>query len=121
MPIEMRTDATTNLVEVNLSGKLHADDYKAFVPKIEAAIEEHGKLRMLVRMEKFSGWDAGALWQDIKFDVKHFADFEKIAIVGDSKWEEGIAKFCEPFTSASVEFFEEGTESAASQWLCKVA
>jgi len=30
-------------------------------------------------MTGFHGWDAGALWEDIKFDIKHFGDIERLA------------------------------------------
>jgi hypothetical protein len=29
-------------------------------------------------------------FEDIKFDLKHFADIERLALVGDRKWEAGI-------------------------------
>jgi len=35
-------------------------------------------------MEDFQGWDAGALLEDVKFDVKHFSDIEWLAFVGDN-------------------------------------
>ena len=37
-------------------------------------------------MTGLHGWDAGALWEDIKFDIKHFADIERLAMVGEKKW-----------------------------------
>ena len=37
---------------------------------------------MLFDMTDFHGWDAGAAWEDIKFDIKHFADIERLAMVG---------------------------------------
>ena len=56
---------------------------------------------MLVRLHDFHGWTAGALWEDIKFDLKHFAHIERLALVGDRKWEAGMAVFCKPFTTAT--------------------
>ena len=31
---------------------------------------------MLVEMHDFHGWTAGAIWEDIRFDAKHFTDIE---------------------------------------------
>lgn len=39
-------------------------------------------------------------------DVKHFNDIERLAIVGDSKGEKGMAIFCKPFTTATVRHFD---------------
>ena len=72
---------------------------------MEKAIQEHGKVRLLVEMRDFHGWGVGALWEDIKFDAKHFCDFERIAMVGDKQWEKGMAVFCKPFTTAKIRYF----------------
>jgi hypothetical protein len=57
------------------------------------------------------------LWEDIKFDAKHFRDFERIAIVGERKWEPGMALFCKPFTTASVRYYDESEIGEAREWL----
>lgn len=58
-------------------------------------------------MREFHGWSMGALWEDIKFDLHHFADIERLALIGDKKWEVGMAVFCKPFTTAKIRYFEE--------------
>lgn len=103
-------------LEVRLSGQLRKEDYELFVPEVEALIREHGKISLLVRLEDFDGWDAGALWEDLKFDVKHFRDIERLAIVGDEKWERGMAAFCKPFTTADVQFFPVEKIQQARDW-----
>ncbi len=42
------------------------------------------------------------MWEDIKFDMKHFADIERLAIVGESKWEKGMAVFRRPCSSVET-------------------
>jgi hypothetical protein len=105
------------VIEVEISGKLTKDAYQEFVPQTEAAIREHGKVRMLVIMHDFHGWTAGALWEDIKFDFKHFSHIEKLAIVGETKWEHGMAVFCKPFTTATVKYFDSAQLDAARDWI----
>ncbi|MEQ8763941.1 MAG: STAS/SEC14 domain-containing protein [Planctomycetota bacterium] len=107
----------TPIIEVNVSGKLEKADYEALIPVFEKEIEEHGKLRLLVLLDDFEGWSASALWEDIQFDVKHFRDFEKLAIVGDSKWHEGMSVFCRPFTTAEIRYFDIADAGAAHQWI----
>ena len=69
--IETLTAPRDNILGFRMSDKLHDDDYKTFVPAVEAAIEQHGKVRMLAQFHDFHGWDAHALWDDIKFATKH--------------------------------------------------
>ena len=100
-----------------LSGKLHDEDYKHFVPIVEAAVKVHGKVRMLAQFEDFHGWDLKALWDDIKFATEHCTKVERIAMVGEKKWEEWMAKVCKPFTMAHVKYFDHQEIDAAWKWL----
>jgi hypothetical protein len=105
------------VLEVAVSGKLTHADYDHFVPAFERLVKEHGKIRVLFRMTDFHGWEAAALWDDIKFDLKHFSDIERLAIVGDKRWEKGMATFCRPFTTAAIRYFDVADVGAARTWL----
>jgi len=102
---------------VRARGKLTKEDYAEFVPEVERLIKKHGKIRILLDMHKFEGWDAGALWQDVKFDVKHFNDIERLALIGEKRWQEGMSKFCKPFTTAIVRYFEHPQTEEAWDWI----
>lgn len=105
------------IMEVELGGKLTHEDYQLFIPECERMIQRHGKIRILVDMAGFHGWEGGALWDDIKFDVKHFSDIEKIAMVGDTAWEKGMSVFCKPFTTAKIRYFDRAKLPEAEAWL----
>jgi hypothetical protein len=117
MSVELREEAGGKCLLVQLSGKLAKEDYQQFVPEIEKLIQREGKLRMLVRMHNFHGWTMGALWEDIKFDLKHFGDIDRLALVGDRKWEAGMAAFCKPFTRATLRYFDEAQYDEAQTWI----
>jgi hypothetical protein len=105
------------VLEVQLTGKLGKEDYDAFVPAVEKLVKEHGLLRMLVEMHAFHGWSAGAMWADTKFAMHHFHDIERLAIVGETRWEQDMAVFCKPFTRAEVRYFDHTKASEARAWL----
>ena len=105
------------LLHVKVTGKLTKDSYEAFVPLVNEQIEEHGKVRILFEMHDFHGWTAGALWEDLKFDFKHWKDIERLAIVGESKWEAGMAVFCKPFTTAKIQYFDHSKLAEAKSWI----
>ena len=102
---------------IELSGKLHKYDYHHFVPVVEKAVKENGKVRMLVQMIDFHGWDFDGLWEDVKFDAGHYHDIERIAIVGDTDWEKWMALFCWPFTAATIRYFSEDRLAEAKTWI----
>ena len=117
MSVALMPTLEKKYVEVDLSGTLDRADYEKLVPQFEQWIREHGKVRLLVLMHDFHGWHAGALWEDIKFDVHHFSDFERIAFVGEKKWQEYMTAFCKPFTKAQVRYFESAEMEQAKVWL----
>jgi len=115
--IQVMTKQAGKIMEIQAHGKLTKEDYESFVPEIERLIQLHGKLRILFYMHEFEGWSMGALWEDIKFDVHHFADIERLALVGESKWQQGMAAFCKPFTAAKVRYFDRLQLAEARQWI----
>jgi hypothetical protein len=104
-------------LEVHVSGTLDKGDYEHFIPAVEKLIQQHGKIRLLVEMHGFHGWTAGALWQDIKFDARHYRDFERIAMVGETKWQHGMSVVCRPFTTANIRYFDHAALEEARTWL----
>jgi hypothetical protein len=117
MAVHITETNDSKILEVLVSGKLTADDYKQFIPEFERLIQQQGKISLLFEMRDFHGWEAGALWQDIKFDFKHFADIERLAMVGDKKWEKWMADFCRPFTTAKIRYFDLPESDAARRWV----
>lgn len=106
-----------DILAFRLSGKLHDEDYKTFVPRVDEAIKKDGKIRMLAEFHDFKGWDAHALWDDIKFATEHCTSMEKIALVGESAWEKGMAAVCKPFTMANIKYFDHSQMDQAWAWL----
>ncbi len=117
MTVELHETDEGEVLAIKAVGKLSKEDYEAFVPKVEQLIKRFGKIRILFEMKDFHGWDASALWQDIKFDIKHFKDIERLAMVGDSKWEKGMSIFCKPFTTAKVKYFDSKEIDKAQVWI----
>ena len=88
------------------------------VPTVETAVAEEGKVRLFVQFEDFHGWDLHGAWDDLKFGVKHYGDIDRIAIVGDQRWEKWMAQVCcKPFTKATVRYFDKSEVDNAWKWL----
>jgi hypothetical protein len=117
MPIQLNEENGGKFLAVHVTGALVKADYGPFVSGFERLLPLHGKLRVLFDMTGFHGWDAGAAWEDLKFDIKHFADIEWLAAVGDKKWQHGVAAFFKAFTKATMRYFDQADAAAARQWL----
>jgi hypothetical protein len=117
MTIEFHEELDGMLLVVKVSGKLSKADYERFVPETERLIKLFGKIRVVFEISDFHGWELGAVWEDIKFDFKHFTDIERLAIIGDRAWEHGMAVFCKPFTTAKIQYFDLNQSAAARKWI----
>lgn len=119
MTIELKEISGGETVEVRASGKLTAEDYAHFEPAVDAAIAKAGKVKFLFVMHDFHGWEAGAVWEDIKFATTHCTKISKIAMVGEKAWEKWMSVICKPFTMSSIRYFDAGEEEKARQWLAE--
>ena len=90
MPLHVSEEIRGNVLEVHVTGKL-GGGFRKICSRHRATIQQYGKIRVLMVMRDFHGWDAPALWEDIKWDAKHFNQVERVAMVGDKKWQEWMA------------------------------
>jgi len=117
MSIKLKEENGGKVLEAQISGKLIHGDYERLSPEFEKLVKQHGKISVLFEMVDFHGWEAAALWDDIKFDVKHFDHIERLAMVGDRKWEKGMSKFCGVFTTAKIHYFDRSEMNEARKWV----
>ncbi len=98
-------------------GKLTHEDYETIVPMLDSALQgiKDPRIKALIDGTELEGWELRAAWDDFKLGLKHGSQFEKIAIVGNKKWQEYSAKMGSWFISGEVKYFE--TESVALDWL----
>jgi len=116
MSIELREEKDGKLLVVCVTGKLVKEDYEQFVPEVNRLVQKHGKINILFEMRDFHGWTASAAWEDFKFGVHHFRDISRLALVGEKKWQKGMATFCRPFTTAKIRYFEHSHAAEARTW-----
>jgi hypothetical protein len=117
MPNQLKEENGGRTMVATVSGKLVKADYEHFVPEFERLAGLYGKLRILFDMTGFHGWTAGAIWEDTKFALHHFNNIDRLAFIGEEKWQEGMAIFCKPFTKAEVKYFSHDHAIEARMWL----
>jgi hypothetical protein len=102
------TKAQENLTEADIQ-KIH--------PLIHNIVNRGQKVRWCFEMEDFSGWEFNAFWKDLKMDMFHADDYEKIAMVGEKKWQDWITQFMKPFTNAEIKYFDLKEKEQAKEWI----
>lgn len=119
MSIHLKHTPDGQLLVIHLNGKLTREDYQRYLPEIDRLIKQQptDKLSMLVEMRDFHGWGAGAFWDDLRFALGHYRNFERLAMVGEKTWQKAMSRFCEPFTSATIRYFDHDDVRAARDWV----
>ena len=92
-------------------------DYNQLLQMLDEMVKQHRKIRWYFEMENFDGWEIKAFWEDVKFDAGHANDFEKVAMVGEKKWEKWMTDLMKPFTSADVKYFDISQKQGAMEWI----
>ncbi len=116
MSIHIQKHSDGRLIEVTIDGKLTETDYDQFIPLTEQLMQKFGKISMVIVLKEFEGWDISALWDDLKFDYKHFGDIQRVAVVGEGAWDRILSALSRPFTGGEVQFFDKNEIAAARQW-----
>ena len=104
-------------IEVTAYGKLRREDYEFFVPLMEKAIKsaKGREVDLLVDMRPFKGWKPKAAWDDLRFGLKYRNVFDKMAVIGDKKWEKIALKLFAPLMRGETKFFKSRDKALA--WL----
>ena len=85
---------------------------------LEALIAGHGSIRCLLEMTDFQGIELRALWDEIKFDVRHSRQVERSAVIGDRKWEAWMTRLSWPiFPKAELRYFDSAEREHAWDWI----
>jgi hypothetical protein len=86
--IEILKDFPDNVVAISCEGQVTKDDNDGiFVPAILKALKRHDKIRLLYEISShFTGYDPGAIWEDLKIGVEHPTRWERAAVVTDVDW-----------------------------------
>ena len=121
MPFAMEELDRGRVLRVAISGELSTEDYSPFVAEAEGLIGKWGRLRLLVELHEIEGFSLGAIGEDLKFDLKHFHDIERLAVVGEKHWHIWMTEICKPFVSGEARFFSRSHADEARAWLLETA
>lgn len=113
---ELFPETKEDFVAVRVTGRITAEDFESVALILEHAIARQGKIALFWEMRGFEGGTVGGLWADTKFDARHANNLTRIAMVGETKWQEWMTGLIKPFTSAAVRYFDEADRPAALEW-----
>jgi hypothetical protein len=85
--LEPLPDLPEGVIGFEAVGEVEKDDYtETLRPALDAAAEV-GEIRLVyVLGERFTGYSAGASWEDLSLATHHLSAYERTALVSDHEW-----------------------------------
>jgi hypothetical protein len=116
--IRLLGDMPVGVLGIEAIDDVEKEDYEnVLVPAVEAALAQHGKVRLVyVLGPEFDDYEGEAVWEDLKLGVRHPTSFERIAIVTDARWAGPAIKVFSVLMPGQARAFPLGQLEAAKSW-----
>lgn len=117
--LELLNDLPDRVVGVKAIGEVTAQDYQdTLVPAVEEKLARHRRVRLLyVLGEAFTGFTGAAAWEDAKIGMRHFASFERIAVISDAEWIQHMMKAFGFVIPGEVRVYPQSGFDEARSWI----
>ncbi len=121
--LERLKNLPAGVVGISAKGKVTKDDYTELVhPMLEEARREGKRLRVLYELgPDFTGFTAGAAWQDARLGLQYLRLFERCAVVTDAAWLRASVEVATPMMPCPVRVFASAERQVALAWLATPA
>jgi len=112
-------EESENLFVMQITGQLKKSELDAVQAAEAKKLDSNSRVKLLIIVEDFKGWEGGVNWGDMSFYAEHGDKIAKIAIVGDPKRESDWMMFMGAGIRPSpLKFFQPEQVEQARAWLC---
>jgi hypothetical protein len=106
------------LITVRISGLLKWAEFAQTEKAAIEAMRAGGKVRFLILTENFQGWDSKGDWGGLLMQTRYDDQIEKIAIVGEPRWQELVEVFTgKGLRSVEIRYFTPLQAALAKAWV----
>ncbi|GAB4303020.1 MAG: hypothetical protein Kow0058_17190 [Roseovarius sp.] len=111
-------DLGNGVLHVRLRGKLEHTAYVNDIEDINRFMAAHDKVRLLIDLREFEGWqDLGAMRDHFALVRGHAPRVERAAVVGDSAWQDVAVAIGKRVFGLDARHFRSEEFNAARAWL----
>lgn len=117
--IDMLPGFPSDVVAVSVTGEITEEDYRrVLVPAVDDKLKVHKTVRLFVHLgPQFTGFTAGAMWQDAKLGISRWSHWGRMAVVTDVAWVTQAARLFSLVLPHPVRVFPNSQYGAARDWL----
>ena len=117
MSVEI-ANVSDGLLTVKIAGHLKKSELVRAQASVAEMIRKYGKVQLLVFATDFLGWAREDDWSEMSSPASQDKHIEKIAIVGDKRWEDLALAFTgKGFRPVKIEYFVPADLAKARAWL----
>ena len=114
--LKVLPEAEDRIVGLKFVGRIDPADYQATMPALEKTIARAKPTGVLLDWKDLAGWAPAAESSEFWARIRHRESFERVAIVGASKWRNEAAEIGR-ILGCEVRFYELAEEYEAWDWL----
>lgn len=107
---------TAPVAEIRIVGQVTQNDMDNVLPKLEALIQKHGKIRIIEVIDRFDGFDPSTFFDGMKFDIQHLRDVSHAAVVSDIPWVGFLSRASGMVMPVTIRSFAMDELEAARAW-----
>jgi hypothetical protein len=117
--LKILTGLPDQVLAFSAVGKITADDYETLlIPMVEEKLAKYGKVRLLYHLgTEFNRFSLIALWDDAKFGLAHWNEWEQIAVVTDVGWLRGMIQVFMWLIPSRFKLFQNEELEQARHWI----
>lgn len=116
--IELSSENRGDVIRAQVVGEVAAADWDAAAPILDRAIQQHGRIKLLLDAREFDGWqNLAAAMGHIDFVKAHHQHVDRVAVITARQWQHWLVALAKHFVSAQLKAFEPQHIEAAQNWL----
>jgi len=117
--LQLLSGLPAHVAGVRATGSVDKAEYeRVLLPELERVSKEFGEINFIMVLETSVGNFAASTWlEDIKQTIKHFAKWNKVAIVTDEKAMEKITSFASPLIPGEFKGYPISDIELAKTWV----
>ena len=117
MSVHYSENPDTRSIEITVNGRVTREDWDTVAPKFEAFMNTHGTIRLIEVVEALDGFEAGMIWDGIKFDFKAVPHISHCAVVTDIAWMSPLTRAAGAVMPMKMRVFPLAEVQEARDWL----
>ncbi|MGH7556493.1 MAG: STAS/SEC14 domain-containing protein [Gemmatimonadota bacterium] len=115
--IEILDKSHGPVIGIRASGKISGEEFDPVLERLERVVAEHGKVRLLVHVERLGTFSPGAFRDDARFSIEHAKDVERVAVVADGFLFGPYIKTASKLVPGEVRRFKSKELDEAWEWI----